>query len=258
MYKIILVGTGNVAWHLASALEDGGNQIVGIYGRKLINSQQLARKLFDAKIFTDLNFESVEADLVLLALADKAYGEIIKKMQIPKNALVAHTSGTLPMSLLQKFPKHGVFYPLQTFSKDRKIDVRKIPFCLEASQKTSLDILVDIADSVSDFMYHISTSERQKLHVSAVFACNFTNHLLAISKEILEKNDMDFEMLYPLINETIQKALENSPKTMQTGPAIRNDQEILHTHLTFLKNTPYAAIYELLSKDIQRLGKEKK
>lgn len=254
MLQITMIGAGNLAWHLAQALDAADCRVVQVYSRKLLNAKALASKLYDAESTDSLDFSESESDLFLLAVRDQAFAEVIPKLQLPENAIIAHTSGTQELAVLKNLSKaHGVFYPLQTFSKARKINFKKIHFCLEASNENTLDFLAEIADSLSKNIYQVSSADRRALHIAAVFACNFTNHLFTISKEILAKNDLEFEMLKPLIEETIEKAMSQAPEQSQTGPAVRGDQQTIEAHLQYLrKNTSFEKVYEALSTSIRK------
>jgi predicted short-subunit dehydrogenase-like oxidoreductase (DUF2520 family) len=252
MYKIALIGAGNVAWHLSRALEMVGHRITEVHSRQIANAQLLVKQLYDATPTQQLNLLDTAADLVLIAVPDKAISEVVEKLQVPFDVIVAHTSGTQSIDLLAKFgDKAAVFYPLQTFTKTKQVDFTKVPICIEAKSEATLDLLGDIATSLSEEVYQLTSAQRQVLHLSAVVACNFANHLWAISKEILDQADMDFELLHPLIVETTEKALQMPPKDAQTGPAKRGDKEVLQKHLELLKEMPhYQKIYQLMTESI--------
>jgi predicted short-subunit dehydrogenase-like oxidoreductase (DUF2520 family) len=172
---------------------------------------------------------------------------------------VVHTSGSQPLSILHLPPgvATGVFYPLQTFSKSRTIDMATVPFCLEADNPATEMLLTAIAQRLSRTVYLVSSQERKVLHTGAVFACNFANHLWALAKRLVEKEGLEFELLHPLMQETLAKALEvNDPAQVQTGPAIRHDLRLMQTHLDYLANQPEnRELYRLLSESIMKLGK---
>jgi len=260
MYKVAFIGAGNVAWHLAPALEK--EQIIlvtEVYSRTKKNARKLTRLLYEAKAVTSLDFSKSEAEIFILAIPDDAFSEVILNLQLPENALIAHTSGTKPMAVLERFERYGVFYPLQTFSQAKKVDFQKIPFCLEASDSEDLDILVELADTLTQNIFHITSKEREKLHISAVFACNFTNHLMAIASDILQQHDLDFELIKPLIQETMSKVLTHEPHQVQTGPAIRKDQQTIERHLELLENHPeFQQIYRIMTESIQDFQRKTK
>ncbi len=251
MIKLVILGTGNVATHLFHAFFESENvAVVQVYNH---NADSL--KPFSEKTQTTNSLDELEeADVYLICAKDDAIKDLAEKMPY-RNKLIAHTSGSLP--LLNVSTKNGVFYPLQTFSKEVFVDVSKIPFCIEASDENSLKILRHLAESISDKIYTISTEQRKILHLAAVFVCNFTNHLYSIGEEICVKNQVPFEILHALITETARKATVASPEKIQTGPAVRNDLETIEQHLSQLKNPDFKEIYILLTQSIQeKNGKE--
>ncbi len=255
MYKIVMIGSGNLAWHLALAFEEGGAKITQVYSRTLKNARELATQLYDCQAVTSLDFTHIEADVFILALSDNALAEVVAQLQTPPDSIILHTSGSQALAVLEPLGTQiGVFYPLQTFSKSKKVDFTHIPLCLESTNEATLEVMVELADLLSQDIFQVSTPDRLKLHLSAVFACNFTNHLLAIAKNLLVQNDLEFDLLKPLIEETFQKALQTSaPEAVQTGPARRNDTEIIGKHLAMLADNPnYQVIYDLLTKSIQK------
>jgi predicted short-subunit dehydrogenase-like oxidoreductase (DUF2520 family) len=256
VYKIAIIGAGNVAWHLAICLEKSGHHITDVYSRHIANAKLLSQQLYEAKATKSLNFSDSEADIVLIAISDDAISEVVANLKLPNDIIIAHTSGTQPINILKNNSENnsqniGVFYPLQTFTKNKEVNFSKIPICIEANSGETLDILGDIATSLSKEVYVLDSQQRQALHVAAVMACNFTNHLFAIAKEILDDKEIDFEMLFPLINETINKAMTMNPKDAQTGPAKRNDTKIIDKHIKYLEKYPkYQNVYQVMTTSI--------
>lgn len=258
--QIIIVGAGNVAWHLAQALENAGHYINEVYSRDSNNAKNLVAKLYEAQVAPDLDFSNSKADLIILAVADNALKDVMSQIVFPENCVVVHTSGTQSLDKLRQlantysdiYVATGVFYPLQTFSKEVEITFKNVPLCIEASDEKTKELLVELAYDLSNTVYLVSSEERLILHIAAVFACNFSNHLMAISKQILEKENLEFELLKPLIQETIRKALESpDPALVQTGPASRNDTQSIHQHLEYLEDMPQLAqVYEVLTESI--------
>lgn len=249
--NIVLLGSGNVATHLAGALKAKGEKLIQVYSPNLNNAKALADKVGAASISTVSEIDK-EADLYIIAVKDDA----IETMAAALNGvggLVVHTSGTTDISVLSKYCKRaGVFYPLQTFSKNKPVSFDEIPLCLESIQEGDLSILKALAKRLSSLVYEIDGEKRKVLHLSAVFASNFPNHLYALAAQILNKNDLDFDMLRPLINETAEKVSTNMPFDVQTGPAVRNDQNTMNKHITMLNNLPnLQEIYQSLSKSIK-------
>jgi predicted short-subunit dehydrogenase-like oxidoreductase (DUF2520 family) len=254
MFRITIIGAGNVAWHLATNLEKEGHQITEVYSRSLAKAKELAQKLWNAKPMDSLDFSHSQASVFLLCVSDDALQEVAEQIILPEQVIIAHTSGTHSLEILEKVNAYfGIFYPLQTFTKGKEVNFKNIPICLEANEAEVLEVLVELAESISSQVYEISTPQRQVLHLSAVFACNFTNFLFTISKEILERNEMPFELLQNLIQETVQKAFVLSPENAQTGPAKRGDTSILAKHLALLESYPleWKMLYELFTQQIK-------
>jgi predicted short-subunit dehydrogenase-like oxidoreductase (DUF2520 family) len=199
------------------------------------------------------------ADLYLLAVPDDAATAVLRASRWPAGALVAHTSGALPLSIFDEQPgvRGGVLYPLQTFSPGRRIDWRGVPLCLEAADEPGQQLLAAVGHSLSSRVHFVSTSERNQLHVAAVFACNFTNHLLGIADQLLAQARLPADLLTPLVRETIDKALANPPFAVQTGPAIRHDASTIEKHLAALVAYPaWQDLYERLTASIQAVAAE--
>ena len=199
----------------------------------------------------------VDADIYLLAISDDAISEFSKTLPI-QDRLVAHTSGSVGIHDLDKKHRRGVFYPLQTFTKDSEIDFKDVPICIEVLEKNDLQTLKALAEAIGSPYYKISTEQRQTLHLSAVFVNNFTNQLYRIAHEITDAKNIDFEVLKPLILETAKKVQTLSPYIAQTGPAKRNDKKTIKKHLKLIENKDYKAIYELLTNAIKKThGRQK-
>jgi predicted short-subunit dehydrogenase-like oxidoreductase (DUF2520 family) len=248
--KITIIGAGNVATHLATAFMDAGKVIVQVFSRNLSRAEELAIKCRAAAI-NEIPEINKEVDLIVIAVSDDALVEVVNQMNVG-NALVVHTSGSISMDMLKPFGKNiGVFYPLQTFSKNREIQFNEVPLCLEAGSMENLEILKTLAISVSNRIYFIDSTQRKKLHLAAVFACNFPNFLYSIAENFLEENGLSFNMMKPLIIETAEKAKAISPSKAQTGPAFRKDKKIIGKHIQMLSgNDDFREVYELLSKKI--------
>lgn len=253
MIEIVLLGSGNVATHLFRAFS--ASEAVRV--KQVYNHSKDSLGFFGSQteITTEIS-ELAEADIYLMALKDDVIPKMADLLQ-KKNALVAHTSGSVEMQALQKCDRRGVFYPLQTFSKQKKVDYSTIPFCLEANTSEDLELLKKLADEISGNRYEIDSQQRKKLHLSAVFVCNFVNHLYAIGENICRENDIPFDILKPLIKETADKISESSPAEVQTGPAIRKDQSTIDAHLQLLHSSENKEIYQLLTSSIQSLHGKK-
>ncbi|MBN2173320.1 MAG: DUF2520 domain-containing protein [Bacteroidales bacterium] len=250
--NIVLIGAGNVATHLGLALKDNGYRILQVYSRTIPSASHLAGKLH-SDFSTDLEKINLKADLYIISVPDDAVGELVYKIKL-KDRLVVHTSGSLPMDILKNSSSnYGVVYPLQTFSKTRKVDFEHIPICVEANSKLGLETLKRFAGTISGDVRDVNSEQRKKLHLAAVFACNFPNFMYSISAEIVKQANIDFSILRQLIKETAEKVMELDPLEAQTGPAKRGDQKIMEKHLEMLKGFPeFKEIYQLLSERIEK------
>ena len=256
MIKVSIIGSGNVAQHLIMAIlcaekSEGKIELVQAYAR---NTSALADLLEFEKITSELN-QLKPADLYIIAVTDNAIQLISDELPF-KNKLVAHTSGTTEIDILNDNNRKGVFYPLQTFSKTKSVDFSTIPICLESQNASDLQTLETVAKAISNATYILNSEQRKALHVAAVFVCNFTNHLYQIGETICEENQLSFDLLKPLIIETADKIQTLSPNEAQTGPAKRNDTTTINSHLNFLNNENQKAIYKTLTKSIIDNGKK--
>lgn len=253
MKRIVVVGAGNVAFHLAPALERAGHQIVGLYSRTAAHAQAIALQ-GEAELLDSPDLEKTTADWVLLSVSDDAYESLLPQLKLPEGALLLHTSGSQPMSLLKKYhDRVGVFYPLQTFSKAKPVNFREVLFCLEAVKDTDLADLQQTAQALQAPFREVSSQQREQMHVAAVFACNFANHVWTMAEEVLVQKGLEFRVLEPLLRETLEKALVLTPSKAQTGPAIREDQVIIEKHLKRLEGMPesYTDLYQRFTALIQ-------
>jgi predicted short-subunit dehydrogenase-like oxidoreductase (DUF2520 family) len=252
-FKVAILGTGNLAWHLAPALEEAGHTVTEIYGRDVSKAMSLTKRLYTAEAKDDLDFSESEGDIFILSVSDQAISSLADELILPEESILVHTSGTVSMDILgySSATYTGIFYPLQTFTKDREMDFREVPFLLESDDQETLQKLKNLAKSLSPLQYVIKSKDRMALHVAAVFASNFSNHMLRLAEEIMNRKGLDYEMLKPLIIETISKNLELGAKKAQTGPALRSDLNTLDAHYQFLNyNEQVAEIYKLISQDI--------
>lgn len=256
-YSVVFIGSGNVATHLAKALSDAGHRVTQVYSRSLENAKLLAEK--HGAAFTDnLSEINRDANLYIFAVKDDALSEIAAQMPSTSGVWV-HTAGSLPLSVLSCREKDfGVFYPLQTFSKGRELDFAEIPIFIESDNSETVSFLQEIGQSISSKVKILSSEKRKYLHLAAVFACNFTNHLYAVASEIVESQGMSFDVLHALISETATKAKVMNPVDSQTGPAVRFDKTVMQNHLQLLPDTQWKEIYQLLSKSIYETSKKRK
>ena len=249
---IIIVGAGNLAWHLGPELENAGHRVVEVYSRNTKHAKQLQARLYNAEISTSLDFSGTSANVILLCVSDSAIEEVAMEIAIPVDAVIVHTSGSQPLSRLgySGTENIGVLYPLQTFTKGRHLDFADIPILIEAENNETLNVLSNLANSVSENVYDASGQDRIQIHLAAVFASNFTNYMLMAAEELLIKKDLDLELLRPLIAETINKSLDVGPRQAQTGPARRRDQDTIAKHISLLQDSRLREVYSLLTQHL--------
>lgn len=234
---ISIIGTGNVATHLFKALS-----------QHAILPPDSSIRIINSRTLNNLPDHS---DLILISVKDDAIGSVAQRVT-GKADMIAHTSGSVSIDILRDCAKHyGVFYPLQTFSKNSELNYLEIPFFIEGNDAETIDNLKTIAQSISPKVFEADSSKRKRLHIAAVFACNFSNHLVAIADDLLQEDGMDYKVLLPLLKETVRKLDTLPPKDAQTGPAVRNDQKVISSHEDMLADHPdRLAIYRLLSSSI--------
>lgn len=251
--RISIIGAGRVAYHLVHALS-AQHEIVQIYSRTLIKAQQLAEQCHAQAVVNSEDLRD-DVDLIFIAVSDQAIATIIEQIHpYLKSNLIVHTSGSTHLDVLKKVhARAGVFYPLQTFSREREIDWQATPLFIEAVNEQDQILLLELANSLSKRVYDYTSSQRLSLHLAAVFACNFSNYCYDMAKQVVDAEQVDFSLLYPLMLETANKATQNEPRQMQTGPAMRGDQNILNMHQAMLEQSQQhdlANVYQLFSQQI--------
>jgi len=253
--KISFIGSGNVAFHLSHVLKDCGFKIHQVYSRNIKNAMGLALTL-DADFTDDIEKINNEADMYIIAVKDDAVKEIVSKINF-KNAIVVHTSGSLDINILKDSAQnYGVFYPLQSFKKDKKIDIKTVPICLEANNTDTSLKLKEIAEKLSENVHFVSSENRIKLHIAAIFLNNFSNFMLTVSRDILKENNLPNDLLEPLLKETKEKLSLKNPELYQTGPAKRGDTDLVEKHLELLQqNEQQKTLYKLISSEIMKYYK---
>ncbi len=252
MIRVSIIGSGNVAQHLIQAFSKTTDiELVQVFSRK---KESVSHLIPMDKITSDFS-ELKSVDLTIIAVTDDAIAGVSE--QIPfKNQFVAHTSGSVSIKAIDNKNRQGVFYPLQTFSKSKEVDFKTIPICLEAQNELDFQTLETVAKSISNTVYKINSEQRKSLHVAAVFVSNFVNHLYQIGNEICIENDLSFDILKPLIQETANKIFTLTPQEAQTGPAKRKDTQTINAHLSFLTDENQNEIYKMLTKSIIDNGKK--
>lgn len=231
--KIAVIGSGNVATHLAKGFYQLGHTITQIVSRHIEHASALAH-IVQAEAAIDPEKLASDADLYLIAVSDSAIGDIICSIPAAIQGLVIHTSGATPLTALNKFNRYGVIYPPQSISKAVDIDLSTIPFAIEANNNENTTVLLKLMQGVSAKTFCCNSEQRLALHVAAVLANNFPNALFQAAAQILEDQHLDIGLLRPIILETAQKVQHHHPKDVQTGPAVRNDINTINRHLQFL------------------------
>ena len=253
--KIVLIGAGNVATHLGGALKKAGYELIQLYSRTEESALCLARQL-EIPYTTDVAHVRCDADMYLVAIKDAALTSFIPLLvQGREQAFFVHTAGSMPMDVWKGYAvRYGVLYPMQTFSKQQAVDFTTVPFFVEANHTTDLNALKMIGTRLGSNFYEATSQQRQFLHLAAVFACNFSNHMYALSAQILKQQGIPFEVMLPLIDETAKKVHSLDPVDAQTGPAVRNDENVMQKQLDLLRTEPVLQrIYEEISKSIYQL-----
>lgn len=246
--QIVLIGSGNVAFHLAKAFTEAQIPVSQIFGRNTTYLQKISEQ-FSIPFSTET---LADADLYIISVSDSSIAEVSSLIK-NENALVAHTSGSVSREALSGNYRKSVFYPLQTFSKSKNLDYSKIPFFIDAENENDEEILKNLASKISKNVMLANDEKRKYIHLTAVFACNFVNHLYARAKEISDSQGIPFEYFLPLIDETTQKIHELEPKLAQTGPAIRNDEKVLKLHESLLTDEEKLKIYKTLNESIKKM-----
>ena len=249
--KIVFIGAGNLATRLSLAMQRVGMQIGQVYSHTEASARQLATRL-GCPWTNDLSALQEDGDLYVFSLKDTVLSDVISKVK-PNNGMWVHTAGSMPMSVFEGYAQRfGVLYPLQTFSKGRNVNFDVIPIFLEANTDKNADCLKNIASALSENVRFMSSEKRRSLHLAAVFACNFTNHIYTLSYKLLENESIPADVLLPLIDETVSKIHSMPPAVAQTGPAIRYDENVINKHLAMLDDPDMQAIYRLLSQSIHK------
>lgn len=250
IHKITILGAGRLATQLGLAFSRKGLTMVQVYNRTPEKGIRLAKRI-GASFTSDIRMITPDADLYILAVADSVVEELASGLRL-KRKLVAHTSGTMRMDILEPVSKRiGVFYPVQTFSQNRSVDFRKIPLCIEGNSKEVEEQLAELARKLTLNVHLLDSDRRRVLHLGAVFSSNFTNFIYAATEELLQLHDIPFSLLEPLILQTAGNIKQGNPSQFQTGPAVRGDNKVLDKHREMLADRPnYLEIYNLITENI--------
>lgn len=255
-FRIVIIGAGNVATHLALALANSQHRIVGVYSRTEASASALGQKLAQRSIYTTTTsqLDSIpEADIYLISVKDAALAAVAEAWPTNrKSGVVLHTAGSLPMTAIASTSNHyGVLYPMQTFSKDKAMDFNSVTCFLEGSDAVAENAARMLGETLGSKCVALSSEDRQFLHLAAVFACNFSNHMYTLAYELLEHRGINPNCMQPLIAETVAKLTQMHPREGQTGPAQRADSNVMNKHLLALADTPdIQELYHLISLSI--------
>ncbi|MES2778542.1 MAG: DUF2520 domain-containing protein [Bacteroidota bacterium] len=256
IHSATILGSGNVAFHLGKALAQNGIRVDAVYSPNETHAISLAEQL-NTQAFSKPDKLPLSSDIYIIAVKDTVIEQVSDQLA-DVAGLVVHTSGNTSMEVLSKHKRCGVFYPLQTISKQSALNFTHVPVLLETKQQDDMALLKQLTTALGATSYEVDSDKRKVVHVAAVFANNFSNHLYGIAQQILIENNLSFEMLKPLIRETANNIQHYNPNEVQTGPAVRGDQTTINTHLKLLKEMPgYAQLYTLLSQSIINTHKEK-
>ena len=248
MKKIVIIGSGNVAWHLCKSFMDAELDVLGVYSKTEVNRNTFANE-FQIQSFSSLREVNEQSpDVIILAINDDYIAEVAQK--INKEIPLAYTSGSVELSSLER-PNTGVFYPLQSFTRGQKVNLFEVPFFIESTDIELSEKLFQLAWKISNSVQFADSKTRSELHLAAVFANNFSNHMFTVAKDLLKNSEGEFKHLMPLIKQSIDKLASNSPSEIQTGPAKRGDKKIINKHIEKL-NPEYAEIYKVISASIQK------
>jgi len=253
MRRIVCIGAGRLAGHLLPQLEKAGNRIIEIYSRNQARAESLAAGLTSAAVPDSLLHVAPDADLYLLTVPDDAIESVCSALA-PRvhDGIIVHCSGNAPLASLAEAGRRGILYPLQTFSPGKPIDWPSVPIFITSHDAAIRTELAAIAGQLSSHVFVVDEMQKAWLHLAAVFANNFTNHMLALSEQICSSAGISYDWLKPLIRKTFEKANDPGPGMSQTGPAVRNDVRTIEHHLELLRHHPeWQQLYALLTESIR-------
>ena len=246
-----MIGSGNLATQLSLALKDAGQEIVQIFSRTPAHAQTLAEQI-GCPYTTSIGAILLDADVYILSVKDDALCALTAAVcGSRQQGLFLHTAGSMPMELFKgNALQYGVLYPMQTFSKTRRVNFREIPCFIEGSCAQALATIRSFSESISSHVVECDSEKRKKLHLAAVLACNLTNHCYRLAERVLEAEQIDFRLFLPLIKETARKVTIMSPREAQTGPMVRYDQNVMEMQMSMLPDARTREIYRLMAESI--------
>lgn len=247
--SISFIGSGNVAWHLAQAFSASGFEVMEIFGRSKKGTQALAAlcKAIPKSLSDGID---TKADVLLLCVPDQVISNLVPQLSHLKSVLI-HTAGTLDLEEIRHPSGYGVFYPLQTFTRGFEIHLEQVPILIEASDKRVMGMLEHLGNSLSCKVEVCSSERRKRIHLAAVWASNYSNHMMEIASGILREQDIPFHFIHELLGETLRKAMILGTEKAQTGPALRRDEKVIQAHLELLRDDKLKALYALIAASVQ-------
>ncbi len=252
-FRIALIGSGRLGSQIAPALEAAGHRVAEIYNPSAYSAERVAKKLYDGRLVDSLDFSDSSCNLFIIAVPDAAISQVASEIVLPDDAIIVHTSGATSLEVLEvtAAENYGIFWPLQSFSHNRPASFKGLPVFVEASNEFAEDALLALASSLGAEPLIVEEEERKTLHLAAVFASNFTNHMLTCAKAVLNQQNISLEHLQPLVEETVKKAFDIGPDEAQTGPAVREDYETIEEQTDRLSfDESLQRIYQALSQHI--------
>ncbi|MFI3265624.1 MAG: DUF2520 domain-containing protein [Rikenellaceae bacterium] len=256
--NVVIIGSGNVASALVEKLAQTQIKVVQVFARNMIEGSKIASKVDGCSTTNDPR-ALCKADMYIVAVSDGVISTLISKIDFAPDDIVVHTAGSVSMDEIGVHVRNkGVLYPLQTFSKGIDVNLKTTPFLIEANNILTLKAVRAVAGALSDNIFEVNSEQRMRIHVAAVFACNFINHMLVISEQLCSSAKVDNSLLRPLVEQTIEKAMQSERAVdVQTGPAVRNDFRTKTRHLEMLDNEPVLKnIYKILSQNIWETSKK--
>lgn len=254
--NIVFVGAGNLATNVALELHSKGYNIMQVYSRTMASAKMLADRL-GCEALDDIGNIQTEADLYIVSVKDSIIDDVVGKLcDGSRRGLFVHTAGSISIDIFNgRAERYGVFYPMQSFSKQKKVDFSEVSIFIEANNDEDSRALSDMAESLGKKVYYLSSEARKHLHLAAVFACNFANHCYELSSEVLGKYGIPFEVMLPLVDEAARKVHSVSPKDAQTGPAVRYDENVIGMQRELLSDMPrIQKIYDDMSASIHEVA----
>ena len=252
-FAVTIIGTGNMGHHLVKVIDESAHFVNEIYSRDLQKANKLCGVTYDAKPTDSLDFGGSQSQIFILAVSDDAIESVVREIVLPEQAIIAHTAGSVSVEVLELSAAihYGVFYPLQSVSKEKPVSFRDIPILVEAATANTREALLDLANSISTKVSLVDSAQRSRIHLAATIMNNFGNHLLKVAFDQVKLAGHTPELLYPLLQNTVDKAMQIGPDKSQTGPAVRGDVGTIRKHMEMLAEEPaISELYRLFTNQI--------